>query len=152
MEMADRLGRFNGGRENTSAGVDRILDDICTRNRTEEIINCMNNAIEATAASQPEWLRSIALPHWYERYYRKSGSMRIPNMSQQIESLVQIIGEDGAHLLNVIDNSGPPALAGLPEIRVLRRQWQWQFESDGSGRVKFRATNCEHCLANPARN
>jgi hypothetical protein len=108
------------------------------------VIGTMSNVVEALAASYPEWLRTIALPHWYRRYYYKQAPDHNARASKNIKASLQSVGEDGRHLLEAVEKSENPGLMKLPEIRTLRREWQSQFEWEND-RLRLRSQNCSNC-------
>jgi transposase len=143
-QVVDHLEIFIGSQEKPLADSDSIISTICTISRWEIVIGIMSNAVEALAASHPEWLRAIALPHWYRRYYYKQTSHHIPRASKNIKASLQSVGEDGRHLLEAVEKSENPSLKELPEIRTLRREWQSQFEWEND-QLRLRSQNCSNC-------
>ncbi|HEY6072004.1 MAG TPA: transposase [Anaerolineales bacterium] len=117
--------------------VDQIITVVCLPSRLEIVLERMGMALEAVATREPGWLISNTQSHWYQRYYQKSAHQWVPQAPREIESLAEAIGNDGLHLLRSIENSNNPALARLPEILKLRREWLRQFEW-GQESVKLR--------------
>lgn len=89
-----------------------------------------------------------ALPHWYRRYYQKFDHEKIPPTPLEIELLIQSVGNDGRHLLAMIEKSNTVSLRKLPEIRALQSEWHRQFVMD-EDMLKFRKTNCLTCSREP---
>jgi transposase len=143
-QVASRLERFIGNQEKLTSDPDLIIHTICTISRWESMFATMNSAVEALAAAYPEWLRTVALPHWYRRYYYKQRTNQISRASKNIMSSLQSVGEDGRHLLEAVEKSENPELMKLPEIRALRNEWQGQFEKEG-GFSKLRSQSCSNC-------
>jgi hypothetical protein len=71
-------------------------------------------------------------------------AQRIPSDPQEIDFLIQSIGNDGRHLLEVIDQSNSDELSRLPEIRNLREEWKHQFATEAGG-LRFRGGYCLSC-------
>jgi transposase len=143
-QMVDRLGSFIGSLEKPLADPDLIISTICTISRWDIVSGTMSNVVEALAASYPEWLRTIALPHWYRRYYYKQTSDHNTRASKNIKANLQSVGEDGRHLLEAVEKSENASLKRLPEIRTLRREWQSQFEWEND-QLRLRSQNCSNC-------
>ncbi len=143
-QVVSRLDRFIGNPEKLPSDPDLIIDAICAISRWETVFGTMNSAVEALAASHPEWLRSIALPHWYRRYYYKQTSGHFSRVSKNIAASFQSIREDGRHLLEIAEKSENPDLLQLPEIRALCQEWQSQFEKDND-RSRSRFQPCSNC-------
>jgi hypothetical protein len=121
-----------------------IVASICLPSRAENILECMDIAIEAVAALDPDWLKTHTLPHWYRRYHLKLGYRKLPFDPTDMESLIESVGHDGWHLLRAIGSSNASRLAQLPEIGKLQREWQRQFSIQGDS-IKFREAHCLIC-------
>jgi hypothetical protein len=143
-KVTSRLEDFIGNRDKLSSDANVILSTICMISRWEIVFGTMNSAVEALAASHPEWLRTIALPHWYRRYYYKRTSGHFPRASKDIIASIQSIGEDGRHLLETAEKSENPILMKLPEIRTLQQEWQSQFKKEND-QLESHFQNCSNC-------
>lgn len=141
--MVHSLGNF-AGRETSTVHVNEMLPEICLPSRAERILECVGLAIEAVASQDPDLLKTFALPHWYRRYYQKFDRERIPRNRQDIELLIQSVGNDGWHLMEKIKNSNATVLSYLPEIKILRDEWRRQFLAEGDS-LKFRESHCLTC-------
>lgn len=142
--MLHRLGSF-ANREKPSLDINQMIMAICLPSRAEIIFDHMGVALEAVAARDPGWLKAHALPHWYKRYHQKPDGQKIPHTSQEIEALIQAVGNDGRHLMQAIENSNATVLAQLPEIQSLRNEWQRQYVLEGDS-LKFRESHCLSCI------
>ena len=143
-QVVDRLDAFIGGNEKPLSDSVVIISTICEISRRETVMGTMSNAVEALAASHPEWLRTVALPHWYRRYSYKQSSRQISHTSKSIQASLQSVGADGQHLLEAVENSEDPHLVELPEIRSLRDEWRYQFEME-NGQLRLRFQSCSNC-------
>jgi hypothetical protein len=90
------------------------------------LAEAMRITLEALATRQPEWLRTVTLPHWYERYNQVFSMSLLPHSKKEQEDLAQAIGMDARYLHEKIEGS-QTALALLPEVQSLRRELQQQF-------------------------
>lgn len=133
-----------GKREGSTRSTEEIIASICLPSRAETILECMDLAIEAVAAVDPEWLKAHTLPHWYRRYHLKIGHRSVPSCPGEVESLIESVGSDGRHLLQTIDAFNASRLVDLPEIRKLNREWQRQFSVEADI-LKFRKLHCLMC-------
>jgi hypothetical protein len=143
-EMLHALSRF-GKREAPTCSPEEIITSICLPSRAEAIVDCMELAIEAVAAVDPDWLKIHTLPHWYRRYHLKVGHRSVPVSPRDVELLIESVGNDGWHLLSRIKASGAAWLAELPEIRKLQWEWQRQFVIEENS-LKFRESHCLLCI------
>ena len=143
-QVIGQLESFIGNQEKLASDPDLIISTICTISRWEVVMESMGTAVEALAASQPEWLRTVALPHWFRRYYYRQSSGYFPRASMNIQASLQSVGEDGRHLLEAVEKSGNPDLLKLPEIQALQLKWQSQFEKEGD-QQRLRFQNCSNC-------
>ena len=132
------------GREKTDADLDKMVASICLLNRADNILECMEMALEAVATQDPNWLKIYALPHWYRRYYRKLDHEKFPPATLEIERMIESIGSDGLHLLRMIEESNAANLRKLTEIQTLENEWQSQFDVEAD-LLKFRRSQCRTC-------
>jgi hypothetical protein len=137
------LGKF-ANREKSSADVSQIFSAICLLSRAEIILECMAIALEAVAARDPSWLRAHAQPHWYRRYHQRPSPPKTPRNPRELEKLMEAAGNDGLYLLATIECGPGSDLAQLPEILMLRREWQRQFALEESP-LKLRKLRCLFC-------
>ena len=131
-------------RGNSSTSVEQLMTAICLPSRAEIVLECMGVALEAVASTDPNWLKIYALPHWYRRYYQKFHHEKIPRNPREIDLLIQSVGNDGWHLMEMIEKSNATGILRLPEIKLLRDQWQRQFILE-EGLLKFRKSHCLAC-------
>ena len=121
-----------GGKQRTDATA--VLAATQLLNRVQLVAETMRLALEALADYRPDWLRSIALPHWYERYSLVLTGFRLPRAKEKQEALALDIGRDGFHLLDALQRPDAPSqAAALPELTVLAQVWQQQFERHDDG-------------------
>jgi len=90
------------------------------------MMNVMQLTIEAAAARDSEWLRSIMKPNWFKRFTGRKIPRQIPLDRRQQEELVVSLGNDMQYFL--FHASSSSAVCGLPEIQNLRTEWIRQFE------------------------
>jgi hypothetical protein len=129
------------------AQVDQIIEAICLRSRAEIVLDCLGAALEGIACCDPSWLRANAQPGWYKRYHRKLGQQKIPRNASETVKLMEAVGNDGLHLLTAIQGTDGSVLAGLPEVLILRNEWQLQFEWNAA-ELRVREPHCRHCGRN----
>ncbi len=144
-QLLDRLAEANlligaGGQHIASA---EVLAAVCRVSRLEQLIEAMRMALEALAACEPEWLRTITLPHWYERYSRMQVTHVLPKSKEEQVLLAQAIGADVTYLLEAIARAGDN-LIPVPETRALQRARFLQFEPAGH-QIQWRTPVCAAC-------
>jgi transposase len=121
-----------GGKQRTDATY--VLGATQLLNRVQLVAETMRLALEALGDQHPEWLRTIALSHWYERYSLVLTGFRLPRAKDKQEALALEIGRDGCHLLAALDQPTTPERAQrLPEVQTLITVWQQQFEQHDDG-------------------
>jgi transposase len=121
-----------GGKQRTDATA--VLAATELLNRVQLVAETMRLALEELADYRPEWLRSIALPHWYERYSLVLTGFRLPKTKAQQEALALAIATDGFYLLGAIAHPDAPSqAASLPTVLILVQVWQQQFEQQDNG-------------------
>ena len=121
-----------GGKDKRQTDVTNVLTRVNALSRVEKVAEAMTLALEALAASQPDWLLVISLPHWYERYGQTLAPLPWRGRSETQEALVQAIGTDISYLLEAIAQPDAHALARLPEVQALQKLWQQEFASHSS--------------------
>ena len=114
-------------------------------NTSALIATAQDPAPQAPAAAQPKWVRSIILPHWYERYGQ---TPKIPGQAAGMtaqDTFAQSVGLDGAYLLRAISEVHCPELANLPDVLALRQVWNEQYDLV-EGVLLWRKDTCAHCV------
>jgi transposase len=144
-EMLSRLieGGFLESRIEHWQDARNVLDAVCTISRVDQLVHSITLILEVLAASKPELLRVVTLPHWYDRYYPLSPAIKLPYSREEQQALVQAIGKDARYLIEVVVGNDMPSLAQLPEFKNLGRIWSQQFERAGNN-VSWRE-NCSIC-------
>lgn len=129
-ELVDRLIEFGllKTEERQTLLVLHMLEAICTGTRRQRVVEAMYQALEALTFTNPEWLRQIALPHWYERYSRRKRMTFWPNGKGEWLTMTHEIGADIQYLLGEIDRSHQPAITSLREVQILRQACEEHFE------------------------
>lgn len=133
---------LHGGKEQASAL--ELLKSVCTLSRLEFLAGTMNEVLAALAVQQPEWLRTVARPYWYERYSRNYPALHLPNDTDKQEELACSIGADGLYLLERIATMNSPHIAALPEVQNLKQEWAFQFVQNTS-QLDWRSQCCAGC-------
>jgi hypothetical protein len=96
-----------------------VLRDVDALAWVHEAGRAMSEALEAIATLYPDWLRQIALPHWYQRYGHASWNDGQVSLAGCTCWLGAMQG-DVAYLVGVVNRTGAPELGALGEIRALR--------------------------------
>jgi hypothetical protein len=120
-----------------------VLATVCRVNRLGQLIEAMRMLLEAMAAVEPEALRTITLPHWYERYGRIQAERDLPKSQEEQTALAQAIGGDALYLLEVVAKASAD-LGSLPEARVLQQMWLLQFDQ-AEHQIQWHTPVCALC-------
>jgi Transposase domain (DUF772) len=151
-KLLDRLASFGFLRDELGcdAPLAQIVDALCTANRFEIVVDAMYETLEVVAATHADWLRKIARPYWYVRYNCRSRLALAPRPLANWQSITAEIAGDIQYFLEQIDQSDLPALAGLPEVRELKRVWSDQFilgnhQNYHQPITVWRPTRCASC-------
>lgn len=105
-----------------------IAISVCSVNRLNHAQQAMNQVLEVLAVRFPDWLRKVALPHWYGRYSHAAPRLEVAMLLGQQRFLLEEIGADIHHLLGKIDQSGVRELGELHEVQALGQVWSQQFK------------------------
>lgn len=112
-----------------------VLAKVRALNRIGSCIESLRAALNALAATCPEWLSWVP-PSWFERYGPRYDDFRLPRGVEQLEALTVQVGEDGFSLLQKLADT-PAERAELPAIIFLRRKWLQQYWFD-QGTLRWR--------------
>jgi transposase len=105
-----------------------------TLNRLELVMETVRVVLEELAVAAPVWLQEIAQPHWVERYSLVWRGSRLPKSQAKRAELAASVGEDGAHLLQAMEQEGAPEeLAELQSVQILQKVWEQQYEEGPEG-------------------
>ncbi len=146
-QVLDRLVETDrlSGVDRQPITVDEVLTAVCRVSRLEQLIEAVRMVLEAMAAFEPESLRTITLPHWYERYSQMQAARDLPKSKEAQTLLAQAIGADAMYLLEAIARPGAD-LISLPEARVLRQVWLLQFDQSEQ-QLHWRTPVCASCFS-----
>lgn len=140
--LADVRPATNGEHISLEAG--QIVIRVCLFSRLADTWEAIIQALEILAARHPGWLRSHALPHWYERYGYKHQPINFAGDRQELEALTLAIGADGTYLLKAISESEDQRLQELPEVFSLKQVWREQYRFV-EGKAVWRDELCAGC-------
>ena len=115
-----------GGQQRTDST--HILAAVRQLNRLEIVGESMRRALNELAEADPEWVKAIAQPEWFSRYGRRFEQMRLPKEKPEREALLEMIGTDGAYLLEAVRvSANAEQLHQLKGVEFLRRMWIQQY-------------------------
>jgi transposase len=107
-----------------------VLAVVRESNRLENLGETLRYALNAVAEVDPDWLKLLAPPEWYDRYSKRFEDYRLPKTTPERETLAMLIGADGFCLLDAIyAPTSPLFLRTLPAVEVLRQVWLQQYPS-----------------------
>ena len=97
----------------------------------------MRAALNAIAAAEPDWLRSVAKPEWFERYSHRVEEYRFPKGKDARRAYGDSVAQDGLELLTVLEQPDTPShLNTLGMVNVLKAVWQQNFEIE-NGTIRW---------------
>jgi len=114
------------GNEHPKQEASHVLEVVDLLAWVHEATEAMGEVLGAVATLCPDWLREIALPHWYHRYGHTSPGASQARVEGASTCLLDTIQSDVAHLLKMVQCVGPPELEALLEIQALRALWHRQ--------------------------
>lgn len=107
--------------------------------RLELVFETMRCALRALLKADTEWLRTAIPAEWAERYRHHCRAER--QSDDERAMLTNLIGDDGQHLLDLLDGDDTPdGLKEVHQVSVLRTIWQQQFELV-DGHTQFRSNH-----------
>ncbi len=119
-----------GHRESRWEHVIDAVNELNTLNKLIDVREMVSQTIESLAAIQPEWLRLISLPHWFERYSFSCPIWHLPASSEEQEIIIKAIEKDIGYLLEAAGKNDAPNLVFLPEMQNLRHVWQQRHQHE----------------------
>jgi transposase len=122
----------------------QVIGRVCLISRVATTWETINQALEALAIRQPEWLLDNSLPYWFERYDPIHKNLNLSADEYQLSEWAQAFGLDGAYLLKTITESKLEALTEIPEIIHLKQVWQEQYHQIGE-QILWRQPVCAGC-------
>lgn len=148
LDRAANLGLVSAQGERLEAR--QVLATICAVSQLDEVIKAMYQALEALAVVDPEWLRKITRPYWYDRYNRCSRLATTSFSDTRWHERTQEILGDIQYLLQAIERRSSPELAALPEIHQIKQILQEQIltcidETDPTLGQERMVTDCNLC-------
>ena len=144
-QVLDRLAEVPlwRGADRQAITASEVLAAVCRVSLLEQLIEAMHMVLEAVAAIAPESLRTITLPHWYERYSQLQAARDLPKSQEGQSAWARAIGTDATYLLEAVARLGDK-LSSLPEIRSLQQVRACQFESADSA-FRWHTPSCAAC-------
>ena len=120
--------------------IEDVLNAICENVVRASLIDAMLHSMEALSANHFNWLRQIALPHWYQRYNSSVAVSRSDLFVRKQELTREDVRGDIQHLLYEVHESNSPDIMELREIKDLNRIWEQLTDAKS---VK----DCNHCIS-----
>ncbi len=153
--LVDKLAEFgllNRKQENALLAC-VLLEKICTSTRIEKLVETMDRALENLAIYHADWLRTVALPLWYERYSRRSKLPYWPNGKGEWKTRTLEIGSDMQYLLKEVEKAHQPEIEFRREVRNLSQILEEQFvitsdEVSQAQEIHWREAGCASCRCN----
>ncbi len=124
---------------NEEPNVDHVLHSICENEIRASLIEAMLCSVEALSANHFNWLRGIALPHWYQRYNRPLVAVASENPTRKQELTREDIQKDIQHLLCEIRESNSREIMEMQETKNLNFILEQLSDSNSM-------KNCNHCI------
>jgi transposase len=120
---------------------------VCYVNRLRWIVQAICDLLGVLASGHPDWLASIARPHWYVTY--RTGqpffSGRACCATQDaIDALAVRLNDDVHFLLSAMETLSSADAVEVSYVTALRRVWRQQFEQTGRGARSLRS-HCSFC-------
>jgi transposase len=149
--LIDRVTRFVPSLKNNFQNLTslEVIAAVCSMNRLHHAQQTMNRLLEILATQFPDWLRKVALPHWYGRYSHETPRFEVAILRGRQQFLMEEIRTDIHHLLRKIDQSGPREIGELEEVRALHQVWSHQFEAlnfvPGHWAENLKVNACDTC-------
>jgi transposase len=105
-----------------------VLAAVRDLNRLERVGETLHATLNVLAVAAPGWV-SVNIPSdWVDRYGKRVDEWRLPEKEKDREIYIQMVGQDGATLLDAVwSEEAPGWMRSLPAVETLRRMWVQQF-------------------------
>lgn len=118
-----------GGSQRTDST--HVLAAVRNLNRLEVVGETLRFALNRLSVEAPEWLKSIVIPDWYQRYEARFEMYRLPKSEEKRKKLALTIGADGYYLLNTVcGEDSPEQVKHNESLEILRQVWIQQYTLD----------------------
>ncbi len=107
-----------------------ILMNARVLSRLELVAESLRAALNDLAAADPEWLRSVAKPEWFERYAKRIEDYRFPKGKDARHKLILEVAEDGYFLLDALAQAAQDLLV-LEQVAIFKQVWKHHFVKEG---------------------
>lgn len=125
------------GRQRTDST--HVLGALRVLSRLERVAETLRAALNAAAATAPDWLREHVPPDWIGRYGRRIEEYRLPKGNDARQAYAAQVGVDGLQFLATLaEADAPPTVRALPAVDLLRQIWLQQYMMF-DGQVRLRA-------------
>ena len=133
LDLCRERGWLKGrGKQRTDST--HVLAKVRALNRLECVGQTLAHTLNVLALVAPDWVRDHAEPAWAERYAHRIEEYRLPKGKDERVAYANRIGDDGWHLLELLDAFPTPAwLQDLPAVQTLRWIWEQQYEPQEAG-------------------
>ena len=140
------------GRQRTDST--HVLGALRVLSQLEQTAETMRAALNALAATDPDWLREHADPEWFERYARRIEDQRLPKGKEARKEYLQTVGADGARLLAQLDDPHTPrGLKTLGNVEILRQLWEQRYVQSPEEELRARdpkeRPEAAYCIESP---
>lgn len=108
-----------------------ILMNARVLSRLELVGESLRAALNELAIYEPEWLRSVARPKWFERYAKRIEDYRFPKGKDARYKLILEMAEDGYYLLDALEAKADQSLLGLEQVIIFKQVWDHHFSKEG---------------------
>src|SRR5262249_56005452 len=91
-------------------------------NRLERVGERLHATLHVLAVAAPGWVRVNIPSEWGDRYGKRVDEWRLPEKEKDREIYIQMVGQDGAALLDAVwSEEAPGWMRSLPAVETLRR-------------------------------
>ena len=105
-------------------------------NRLERVGETLHATLNVLAVAAPGWVRVNIPSEWGDRYGKRVDEWRLPEKEKDREIYIQMVGQDGATLLDAVwSEEAPSWMRSLPAVETLRRIWLQRFRQTPGGLV-----------------
>lgn len=117
-----------------------VLSTVCQVTQLHLLDQELRASLSVLAGAAPDWLRAVALPHWYERYKKSEDEAGSGSLLQES----QVLAGDAYRLVDALNLPTAQNLGDLAEVQVLSRLLEEQFQRNGET-IQRQLPRCNAC-------
>ena len=137
-----KIGLFSA--QDSTQEMEKVVSWVCSINHFMRLKQSVKTVLSSLAASNPEWLRANAQPHWYLRYQTGRLDQGEDLSEQEMQMEAVRLGKDIQYLLKTFDDMDQSGQVDRGEMQILAQLFESEFIVS-EGQITWRAPRRINC-------